>query len=359
MTKRVGYKQTSSRCQIPEFLREAACAYFFSHYRSIKRIQRPDEVVLSFSDGCKGDPVLNAAYDDFMAAYFCDGHLQDTPRGLTRRQFRNMITSHWESWRKTRHCPSQPHAKTVNLTHDEAVWLATQLIEPVKEGDSWERFGSLNDALEKKPHIKPLLVKSRVGPNYKLLESWLVNEVPWLKLQPDDCAPRLCKSTLKKRVQTSDVWGGRVRWRRIRRRHGYAKDRARAKQQKSPVTRKRRRSTDEEDDDDDFMVDCFFDPAWYGQFTFMLDATRLELREGTVADVSPVFMSTEHVFGPRLGKPDASIAQTQSLMVYLLIHKYGGVLVGPDVMLTGSKLKASASERTKSDQFEDENVETW
>lgn len=360
MTKHAKYTPTSPQCQIPPYMREAACAMFYCKYKEIKRIERPDQVKLEFSEGCKGDPVLNAAYDSFMSAYSCDGYLQDLPRGLTRRQFRNMITSYWQAWKKTRHCPSQPHKRVIQLSHAEAVELATHLIEPVNRNGSMERFETVKDAMKVKPRVEELVKKSGVGDITSSLDTWLLREVPWLKLQPDDCAPRLCKSTLQKRVQCSDVWGGRIPWRRIRRRHGYAKDRARKKQEKSPITRKRRRSTDEEkDDDDDDMLDCFFDPAWFGPFTFMLDATRLELREGTVQDVSTVFMSSEHVFGPRLGEPDASISQTQSLMVYALIHKYHGLLVGPDVMLTGSKLKASASQSTKSDQFQEQGVETW
>lgn len=355
MAKHAKYIPISPRCHIPPNMRAAACAMFYSQYKDRKRIERPDQVVLEFSFGCKGDPVLNAAYDDFMSAHSCKGKLRGLPRGLTRRQFRNLILSHWKAWRDTMHCPSRSHKRVINLTYDEAVELATLLTEPVNNNGSMERFETVKDAMKVKPRIAELVKKSGVGEITSSLDTWLLKEVPWLRLQADDRAPRLCKTTLRKRMQCSDVWGGRIPWRRVQRRHGYAKDRARKLQEKSPITRKRRRGTDEEED----MFESMFDPAWYGPFTFMLDATRLELREGTVEDAAKVFTSKEHVYGPRLAKPDASISQTQSLMVYAVIHKYHGLLVGPDVMLTGSKLKATTSKLTKSDQFQEQGVETW
>lgn len=356
MTKRI-YVPSSSRCHIPAGLRAAACLEYFHACQGVdKNIERPEDVVRKRKIGCTGDAAVTRAYNVFMQAFSVDGRLIGLPRGLQRKDFRRLVNVYWPSWVKTRECPSRSRRRVVGLNHAEALELATLLTEPVNIKGSMNRFKTVGDAMKVRPRIAALVEKSRVGSHTSFLEKWLLQEVPWLKRQPEDRAPRLCLSTLKKRQHCADIWGGRVPWRRVRRRHGTAKDRARARQEKSPTSRMHRRPEDEDDDD---MIDMMWDPAWYGPFTFMLDATRLELREGTVKDVADVFVNSDHVYGPFLAEPDAPVSQTLSLMIYTVIHKHFGMVVRPGVMLTGSRLKATRGAGTRSQQFQKQGVPTW
>ena len=354
------YHPTSRQCHFPPYMREAACLIFHDKYKQIRRI---DPLLLEspvIDKGTKGDTVINAAFEEFKAAYTQNDLLLGLPRGIKRKEFTRLVRAHWPAWRLTRHCPSVPHKKTVYLTDAEASELATLLAQPDIKDNSVNRFESLHEAARKDTRVAQLVAKSGVT-HLSFLESWLMQRFVWLKHRPEDRAPRLCTDTLRKRRRCADIWAGRRPWLWVKRRRCFEKDKARVKQQKAPVNKKKRRRPDDSDSDSDKDdgEPVYFDPDWYGPFTFVVDATRMEVPVEELTAGTHVFVNTRHIYGPKLAEPPPSVNQTISLMVYSVIHKHLGLVVGPDIMLTGSKLKASASASTKSELFEQQGVETW
>lgn len=197
-------------------------------------------------------------------------------------------------------------------------------------------------------------MKSRV--TMPVLHKWLMGNFPSLQYKPEDRVPRLCPSTRKGRKRCADVWRGDVLW----------------------FTRKRERvlrplpgegggeaGGQEEGQEEKLGRDCpgqevFWYPAWCGPFTFMLDATSFRNGEGPMHAPAPlVYSDRNNVYPPTPVTPDKSISQSSTTMVYVVIHKHLGVVVGPDIMLTGSKLKQSKSKLSKEEQFEQAGGKTW
>lgn len=293
--------------------------------------------------GPRGDPRLSDGYEDFMAAYSADGILFGTNRGCTKKQYREMLMRHYLHWATTRKCPTKPRRKQVNLTPEEGVELARIISTPQQKDESFERFTTLKDACEARPRAKQLANKSRA--TNRKLHNWLIRNVKTLKYRADDVAPTLCRHTRTRRANCADIWAGRKPW-FFRLSHTAA---IAHENDPVPVANPVLNRGN--------LVDVSFDPDWYGQFCFMLDATSFcDTMDQPDAHQS-CYSSTDQVYPPRLGAERPSISSARSIMVYHLIHKHGGTLVGPDVMLTGTRLKQSTM--SKSEQLAQEGVQTW
>ena len=105
----------------------------------------------------------------------------------------------------------------------------------------------------------------------------------------------------------------------------------------------------------------FWKPEYYSQFTVVVDATTFTNREEPpVQNRQMVYVNRHHTHGPRLVKKDTPISAEVKLMVYAAIHPHLGLVAGPDVMFTGSRLKQSTDKHlTRTQQFEKAGVETW
>lgn len=286
----------------------------------------------------------------FMAAHSRNGLLIGTLRPCNRRSYRELIYRHFETWSASRECPTPSRKKSVNLTLKEGAELARNLATPEREGDSYVRFTRLADAGASRPRIRDLLKKARSSED--AVHAWLLENVKTLRYTPEDRAPELSPSTLQKRRLLSEILGQRRPW-FARPSHRAAIARAAGRSGATPNGQ----PISGPSTVDSTLVNVYFETEFYSQFAFVIDAVTFTNAEGPMHDHPKCYTSTEVVYPPRLVPPDPPVSQKISIMVYCIIHKHGGLIVGPDIMLTGTKLEKS--ELPKAQQLAQAGVVTW
>ena len=224
------------------------------------------------------------------------------------------------------------------MTDAESKRLAELLAKAIKKGENVIRFTNLEEAKALVPEVADLCSKSNA--TTPVLHKWLLENNPTLQYEPEDRVPTLTPSTRKARQKCADIWRGERHWfkqKRVLRPH--SKD---------------------GNPQHDTQKSVYWDPAWYGPYTFMLDATSFCDREGPMHSQAPrVYSDSNHIYPPTPVEPDKSISQSTTIMVYAVIHKHLGLVVGPDIMLTGTKLKQTTSDTPKEKQLDDAGVKTW
>lgn len=315
---------------------ERACACFFSAYDD-EYGKNPDKCGLpTFESGCKGDRLISTAYQRFMRQHSRDGKLISQNRGCTRKAYVHLLHDHWDSYSRDRKCPRKSRKKGINLTDEEGREMARLLGTPVNNNGSYERYQNIDEAIKRNQRIRNLAEKSNA--TCSMLHTWLTELVPALRLAPDDCAPKHCASTLKKRQHCAAVLRGESPW--IERALSYSCRRVsmpNGPAEKMPV---------------------MWQHEWFGPHTYMLDATTFLNKQGAASEPHGcVYTLTDEVFPPRLVRADKRISQATSIMVYCVIHKHLGLVVGPDIMFTGTKLPQS--KKDKEEQFAQAGVKTW
>lgn len=336
----------SEASHFPPRLRQAACECYFHAFKSVHGVRLDRHQLPELRAGRSGDSVLTEAYQRFMAAHSCKGLLIGCPRPCSRRAFRDLIHRHYHSWARTRECPSRSRKRAVNLTDAEATELAHLLATPMRSGRSFIRFTTLGEASAKRVRVRSLVLKS--GVSHTALHSWLLSRVKTLKYKPEDRAPVFCSSTFRHRQVLSDVLGQRRPWIvRLSHRAAIAQSDGAALAQPLVSPSAAEHS----------LVNVYFETIFYSQFSFVIDAATFTDQEGEMHVHPKCYSSTDEVFPPHLVEGDPPISQTRSLMVYCVVHKHGGLILGPDIMLTGSKLEKS--NLPKAQQLAEAGVETW
>lgn len=344
--RRASMRIPSEASHFPPKLREAACESYFHAYSSVHGVQLDCRQLPELRLGPAGDAVLTKAYQSFMAAHSRRGRLIGCPRPCSRKAYRELIHRHFNSWARTRECPTRSRKKPVSLTDAEATELAQLLATPMRIGNSYIRFTTLEEAGEIRPRVRSLVLKS--GVSHQALHAWLLSHVSALKYKPEDRAPILCASTLRQRQILCDVLGHRRPWfTRLSHRAAIAHNDGAAFAQ--PIV--------SPSPTEHTLVNVYFEHIFYSLFTFVIDAATFTDQEGEMHEHPKCYSLTNDVFPPHLVPGDRPISQTRSLMVYAVIHKHGGLVVGPDIMLTGSKLEKSKV--PKAQQLAQAGVETW
>lgn len=329
-------------------LREAACEAFFQAYLQLHGVKLDCRSLPNLKSGPAGDQAMTNAYCAFMAAHSRKGLLIGTQRPCSRKAFRELVRRHFSAWALTRACPSHSRKGAVLLTAAEARELARELATPVRKDDSYLRFQTLEEAGKARPRVKALVDKSNVS--HACLHDWLLRQFHELKYQPEDRAPLLCPQTLRRRRLLSDVLGHRRPW-FTRLSHRAAVDQS-AVQHGAEPSHGAMSSIPDAD-----LVDVYFETIFYSMFGFVIDAASFTDQEGEMHDHPNCYCSVDEVFPPHLVQDDKGPSQTRSIMVYCVLHKYGGLIVGPDVMLTGTRLEKSKV--PKAQQLEAAGVDTW
>lgn len=339
-------RNPSAASHFPPHLREAACEALFQSYLSHHKIRWDNRVLPELDRGPTGDAVLTAAYNAFMAAHSRNGLLIGHPRPCSRKAYRQLLYRHFNAWARTRRCPSRSRKKPVSLSAEEVRELARELATPMREGNSYIRFTSLADAASCRPRVRALMLKS--GATELKLHKWLLANVPELKYKPEDRAPVLAPSTLQKREILADILAQRRPWfTRLSHRARLAVESGSA-------------DTDclfHNASDPHELVNVFFEPDFYSQFTFVIDAACFTDEQGDMHDHPMCYSSSEDVFPPHLVPGDPPVSRTRSIMVYCIIHKWGGMICGPDVICTGTKLEKSSL--PKDQQLREAGIQTW
>ena len=329
-------------------LREAACELFFHAYHQLHGVKLDYSSMPELRSGPAGDEAVTHAYSCFMAAHARKGLLIESHRPCSRKAFRELLNRHFKTWALTRNCPSKPRKKAVLLSAEEVRELARELATPVREGNSYVRFSSLAQAAFHRTRVKVLVLKS--GLSVDALHPWLLANVPELKYKPEDRAPLLCPETLRRRRVLSDILGHRRPW--FTRLSHRAAIGHRAVQGGSEPWLEVGSSIPDTD-----LVSVSFETVFYSQFGFVIDAASFTDQEGPLHEHPKCYCSENEVFPPHLVQDDKPPSQTRSIMVYCVIHKHGGLIVGPDVMLTGTRLEKSKV--PKAQQLAAAGVDTW
>lgn len=352
-----GIRKSNAGCThfLPE-VRAAACEHYYITYRRLRGVYPTDASCLKRKRGWQGDDVLRDAWTSFDEVHVRNGLLIAQPRSITKDGFKKLVDKYFGGWIATRACQSKGRTKVINLTHAELHELADLLATPIHKDGKKQRFKNIDQALakpEEAPRICALVDKSRCKDSPDLLHHHLLANVPELHYGPEDRAPELCDGTLKARQQLADVLAGRVPWivRPARSSDSVpitcfnSTNAAKQAQERAAAAANQR------------LVNVFWKPEFM-DFVFMLDATHFTDQHGPMhARAQNVYISTKHVWGPTEVMRDKSISETTSIMVYCVIHKHLGLVLGPDIMYTGTKFKKSA--KPKEQLFREYGIKTW
>lgn len=335
---------------IPHFkpeVREAACEHYFVAYFQRTGVCLNNTVLPRVSLGCKGDAVLADAWQTFYVTHTCDGRLRAQERDIDKKAFTRLLRDWFAMWSESRSCPHAPRRKAINLSDDELAEMAHLLTTPLQQDGEFIRFENIDTAATMVDRVRQLYKKSRA--TSPVLHQHLVQTIPSFQYGPEDRSTRLCPSTLKARRSLADVWAGRTPWIRP----------AALKVVRTSARLKRKMGAPlQQADAQQPSREVYWKPAWFGQHTFMLDATSFSDKEGPIHSPAPhVYYNSDDVYGPSTVEPDKSISQSTHIMVYCVIHKHLGLVVGPDIMYTGTKLKTST--KPKEQHLADEGIKTW
>ena len=355
--KMSGVKKASGRAHYGARVRQSICQIYAAAHLEVTGNVLTSSELPKFSRGTKGDAALSRAWAVFKAIHPCGSPDYHVVHRIDRKKYVKLLKKWWESWLETRECEHKSRRKVVNLTQEEVIELARELATPAKVEGKLKRFKTLKDAMKHKPRVKQLVEKSGCQTTLTLLHKHLLAEVPELQHGPEDRAPELCASTYQSRMKLAKVWRGDEPWFLI------PGDPCRRS------TRVQHQSSSSNDQMAQTYQAVYWKPEWFGQHTFMLDALSFCNMKGSLWDKADhVYSSSKDVWGPTEVQRDRGVSEATTLMTYNVIHKFLGRIVGPDIMFTGSRMKASAKEKKASEadapfvkqaRFEEAGINTW
>ena len=334
-------------------VRAACCEHYFLAYYKLTGEKYSSDILPPLQGNTIGHSALNEAWSTFQILHMNGKELVLQPRPMQKPDFIKILHKYRKAFLDTRDCPSKSKKKIINLTASEWEELARELATPLQQNNNFVRFTSIGDAAEKKPRVHELKIKSGVG--YALLHQELMIKFPDLQYAPEDRAVKLCPSTLKARRKLADVFAGRVPWLLLPR-EGDPLHRTRLghhtlQQRENPG------SQAPHQDDNTAYHEVYWDPEWM-QFVFMMDATTFDNHVGEMTRKAPhVYYDIKEQWGPKEVTGNPPISQTVSIMSYSIIHPYLNLVVGPDIVYTGTKLKQSKED--KEVQMAKAGVKTW
>lgn len=348
MEPRVSLLTGRGHAHYPPRVRVAVCEHFFLAYYHLYGKRLDDGKLPDLSRGCKGSAALTAAMESFEAVHAHHGPDQAQLQTMTRKKFYKILLKWFERWCSTKECKHKSRRKPINLNDAEWAELARLVSTPVQENGNLRRFKNLADAMEI-PRVWELCDKARCLNHLQLLHEELLFKVPELHHGPEDRAARLCHSTLQKRRMLADKWVRAMPWFLLPRGPPRRSERL---QRDGPA------STHEEYMQPDDHREVFWRPEWMGQHCFMLDAVSFSDAEGPLQQQADhVYFNVLDVWGPKEEEPNKSPSEATTIMVYAVIHKYLGRIVGPDIMFTGSRLKNRKGDKEL--QFREAGIKTW
>ena len=336
---------------------EAACGCFFTAWHDIHGTYWEKPTLPEMRHGPYLDAALEKAYDDFRGREMRHDQLIKQNRGMTKQAFGHVLRDHWASYVESRSCPRKSRRLEVNLTQAETEELARIIATPAKdEAGQLRHFDSIDKALigsPSKARLQKLIRKS--GASIPVLHDHLLKNVTQLKFAAEDVVPKLTPTTRDQRKECAKVLRGEKPWlkaKQIPRMHATRVAKPISVTPPPPAEPYRIQKLDE---------DVKWDGGWWGPHTFMADATHFSNQEGAPLKGGPdVYTLVDICYPPREVKAGRPISQTTSIMVYVVIHKYLGLIVGPDIMFTGTKLPQRSTTRKSEEQlFAEAGVKTW
>lgn len=333
-TPRIRPKSGTGKCQFTPDLRRFACEAYKYAYLSERPDAGPVASIHQAGKGRKGDEVWSKAFKNFMTTHGHSFASPSCPRPCTKTTFIKVV-KRWlqreTSLQDGQQLVRASQAQRIGLSDSEVKELASLLGQPVIDDKcgSCKYFVSIEDAAVKRPRVRELVTKATVSTS--ALHRLLVEERQFLTYSMVDEVPVLPPRTLESREKAAEVWGCRKPW--------FVGHPSSTRSEHCP--------------------DVFWDPRWYEQFTFIIDATSFE--DGATSAVKckdHVYRDKAKVYGPTHVTDAKHVAATTKVMVYCIIHPYGGLVCGPDIMYTGSKIPRVSNDE-KQDARKEELLPTW
>ena len=311
------------RCHFSVPLREHACACFKdSHFDACGYNLKSIRDYESDAAGRVKDTVWESAYQSFIRGLPSKQRIP-CPRNTSYKNYYDLVNKWYDSWDEGESCARG--SKGSDRVPLEVLYRIARLVAEGVEGEegSWVYFEDINEACERVPELRLILSEYSLRP--ATVFNLLVRKHKLVLFNRPDERDRHARSTLEKRQMCSQIWAGTRPWRTIT----------------SPT-----RSA--------APLHINFEWDWYSHFTFMIDAIIFEDSVPAKAPRSQrVFTLNDTTYPPHLLPPKPRIDSTNRAMFYVVLHPHEGVVLGPDLVYTGSKV----SEALKGKK--DEMLKDW
>jgi hypothetical protein len=260
--------------------------------------------------GQQRDVVWEGAFKLFVL--WQSEHERDAlPRQTTYKSLKDLVVKWYDAWNRGLDCVRSSH-QDAHVTYDQLLHLAT-LLATGHDGDdgSWSHYEIFNDAREACAELKSKMEECK--PSATTLHKLLVHIHKLLKHKKADGRSKHWKKTLQKRQYCSAIWRGEVPW---------LHRTAAPTRSGEPVRLK-------------------LEWDWYSHFTFMIDAVSFEDSGSSSSKSKNVYSINEFTFPPALYEQVKHIDSTGRGMFYVVLPAHEGVVCGPDLVFTGSKVHES------------------
>jgi hypothetical protein len=300
----------STRAHFSEAQHEQACSHFRAAFKRRRGSSPTEDDTRTAKPGRAGDPVWREAWESFQSGQRRQEHKLLT----TARQYKDLVRTWYSRWDQAKPCRRVGIGRDCPLSANEIEFAVRVLGSPLQDGENNIYFESVSDCIartELGDKLQVLLDKKRMRPDQ--LFRLLVHDLGLLKYETCDTRDELPLDTLKKRRDCSDIWAHRIHW----------------------LTTP---STTRQGD----PVKHFFQWSWYFDLTFMIDAVSFEdgIRSASKKQ-RRVLKAVGKVYAPQMQKRKKGIDRTSNMMFYVVIHRRGGIVAGPALFYTGSKVPQS------------------
>ena len=301
-------KSSGPQAHFSQAQHELACGFYRSAFKR-ERHSSPDRSDIHCgSPGCTGDPIWNVAWQDFKAGQLSGDCLEKPIKH--RRQFKNVVRRWYHRYSEAKPCCRQGSSADCDLSPCEIEFCVSALTTPLQVGESYHYFETIADCVSQTEYgerLSALLERKQMSP--ESLHRLLVDKLHVVKYAKCDTRDELPESTLKLRRACADIWGNRTHW----------------LLNPSPTRDAR-------------LVKSYFFWEWYFDYTFMIDAVSFDDGIHSGKQSERVYQAVKKVYGPKLQRPKKSLEASSRMMFYVMIHRRGGIIAGPSLMFSGSRV---------------------
>lgn len=285
--------------------RELACAFFRSAFNQVRKRLPSANDTHGGKAGKGGDDIWSIAWQNYQASE----RGQEVKPIATRRQFRTVVRR-WYARNAVAAPCRRLGSYACDLTASEIDLCVNLLSTPLQRGENYHYFETIAECIAIAEHgdrLSALLARKKMSPH--TLHRLLVDKLHVLKYGRCDCRDELPESTLKLRRECAAKWAGKAHWMEL------------------PSAR-----------NDSALVKSYFKWEWYFDLTLMIDAVCFEDGAQSGKQTQRVYKALKKVYGPQLQKPKKQIDASSRMMFYVMIHRREGIVKGPDLMYTGSRV---------------------
>ena len=321
--------QQASKEDFGEAARAMAAAMLFASLDDKTKAAFEAGQDVKLHPGKRGHPGVTQAYAAYLQAAKSQYGEGSHEASIPRDKFLHMAKYWLPKWMGSRRdCRNKRAKRQKPLTDEEEREAARILARPQRTSEGYHCWRSVQECLDQDTaegkRLKELFERVNVTP-----VTWgqqLVHRHPALLMYGlVDKVPKLPAATLRARRKAADVWGRAVPW-------------------------KIRKGMEDLRDGGAVQSRHYWDWRWYEDFTFMIDATTFDDQEGAAHYREKGFSHPTVKYPPESVRADKPINNISKVMVYAVIHAHLGLIVGPDVMYTGS---AATAPSKKGERHED------